>query len=113
MERQRGNDDFEGDRLDSTGQRSTGDAYVTARDPHGSTAHGNGDAGMVALSYIMSGVILYGGLGWLAARWLGHQWLIAVGLILGMVASTYMISRRFGTPPAGSRPSPTSSGDSE
>lgn len=52
---------------------------------------------MVALSLIMSGVLFYGGLGWLVARWLGQPWIVAVGLVVGMATSTYLIIKRFGS----------------
>ena len=57
---------------------------------------GNTDDGMVALSYILAGLILYGGLGWLGDHYLHTQWLLPVGLILGLASSTYLIIKRYG-----------------
>ncbi|MGO1384236.1 MAG: AtpZ/AtpI family protein [Arachnia sp.] len=57
---------------------------------------GNTDDGMVALSYILAGLIFYGGLGWLGDHYLHTQWLLPVGLILGLATSTYLIIKRYG-----------------
>ncbi|MGV8847172.1 hypothetical protein [Tessaracoccus sp.] len=51
---------------------------------------------MVALSYILAGLILYGGLGWLGDHYLHTEWLLPVGLISGLAASTYLIIKRYG-----------------
>lgn len=58
--------------------------------------HGGSDDGMAVISYILSGLLLYGGLGWLADRWLETTWLLPVGLILGLLASMYLIFKRYG-----------------
>lgn len=57
---------------------------------------GNTDDGMVALSYILAGLILYGGLGWLGDHYLHTTWLLPVGLIAGLATSTYVIIKRYG-----------------
>ncbi len=51
---------------------------------------------MVALSYILAGLILYGGLGWLGDHYLNTKWLLPVGLIAGLASSTYVIIKRYG-----------------
>ena len=51
---------------------------------------------MVALSYILAGLILYGGLGWLGDHYLHTKWLLPVGLIAGLAVSTYLIIKRYG-----------------
>lgn len=46
----------------------------------------------VASSRLMSGLILYTGLGWLLSRWVGHQELLmAVGALVGLALSYYLI----------------------
>ncbi len=55
----------------------------------------NGDAYGV-LSYILAGLLLYGGLGFLADRWWGTRFLTPVGLILGLATSVYVIYKRYG-----------------
>jgi ATP synthase protein I len=43
-------------------------------------------------SRLMSGLILYTGLGWLLSRWFGHQdVLMAVGAIVGLALSYYLL----------------------
>lgn len=56
--------------------------------------------GLSALSYMISGVALYGGLGWLGAHFLGWTWLIPAGIVLGVGLSLYLIVQRFGKPGA-------------
>lgn len=48
-----------------------------------------------AFGYIVSGVALYGFLGWLADRWLGTQFLVAVGILLGAGLGIYLTFARF------------------
>jgi len=43
------------------------------------------------LSYMLGGMILYGGLGWLVSRWTGIAVLFPVGMILGIGLSIAMI----------------------
>lgn len=52
---------------------------------------------MVVLSYIVSGILFYGGLGWLGARYLHQSWVLPVGLIVGLMASMYLIIKRYGS----------------
>jgi len=55
------------------------------------------DDGMAVLSYLLAGLLFYGVVGWLLGRWLNRPWLLAVGLIVGFVASVYLIVKRYGT----------------
>jgi F0F1-type ATP synthase assembly protein I len=48
-----------------------------------------------AFGYIVSGVAFYGLLGWLADRWLGTSFLVAVGILLGAGLGVYMTWARF------------------
>ncbi len=57
---------------------------------------GSQDAGYRIISYLITGILLYGGLGWVADRWFGTTWVTPVGLILGTGLSLYAIVRRFG-----------------
>lgn len=56
-----------------------------------------GEDGMLVLSYVLSGILLYGGLGWLGSRYLHAFWLLPLGLVVGLVASTYLIIKRYGS----------------
>ena len=51
---------------------------------------------MVPLSYILAGLILYGGLGWLGDNYLHTEWMLPVGLIVGLGMSIYLIIKRYG-----------------
>ena len=50
------------------------------------------------LSYIISGPLLYGGIGWLLDRWLGTEFLVVLGIVGGMALSLYVVFVRYGTP---------------
>lgn len=48
-------------------------------------------------SRLISGLILYTGLGWLVSRWVGHQALLmAIGAIVGLALSYYLMFRSLG-----------------
>ena len=54
--------------------------------------------GMVALSYFMSGILFYGGLGWAGFHYLDLAWSLPVGLVLGFVTSMYLVIKRYSVP---------------
>lgn len=54
------------------------------------------DAGIRAVSLLISGLIFYGGLGWLLDSGLHTSWLLPVGLILGAGAGIYLVIVRYG-----------------
>ena len=45
---------------------------------------------------MIAGVLAWGGIGWLLDRWLGTRYLVAVGIIVGMVGAFYLIIKRHG-----------------
>ncbi len=47
-------------------------------------------------SYLISGPLLYGGLGWLLERWLHFAWLVPVGVIVGMGLALWLVYLRWG-----------------
>jgi ATP synthase protein I len=47
------------------------------------------------LSYLLGGMILYGGIGWLVGHWTGISVLFPIGMILGVALSVVMIIFRF------------------
>lgn len=56
-------------------------------------------------SYMMSGILVYGGLGWLLSLWLGHQAiLIAAGVLLGVALSTFLVMYRIRQMPDPAKP---------
>lgn len=56
--------------------------------------------GMRVLSYLISGIALYGGIGWGADHLLGTSFLLPVGLVAGAALAMYLIIKRFGAVPA-------------
>lgn len=51
-----------------------------------------------AFGYLVSGVLLYGLIGWGLDRWLGTSYLVAVGIIAGAALGTYQTYKRFQIP---------------
>lgn len=49
-----------------------------------------------AVSYLISGVGIYGGAGWLLDRWLGTTFFVMLGLLLGAALGVYVVYVRFG-----------------
>lgn len=47
-------------------------------------------------SYILSGMILYGGAGWLLSKWAGVIIFTPVGLIIGVILAIYLVYRKYG-----------------
>jgi ATP synthase protein I len=52
--------------------------------------------GMRVLSYLISGVLVYGLLGWLGDHYLGTRFLLPVGIVGGAALGVFVIIRRFG-----------------
>jgi len=53
------------------------------------------NTGWIIMSHLLTGILLYAGLGWLLSRWLGKApLLIGAGALLGMFLSLYLIHRR-------------------
>lgn len=48
-----------------------------------------------AFGYLVAGVLMYGGLGWLVDRWLGTSFLVVIGILLGAVLGIYLTINRF------------------
>lgn len=57
------------------------------------------DQGMRVLSYLLAGVLVYGGLGWLGDHLLHTHFLLPIGIVGGAALSVFMIIRRFGQVP--------------
>ncbi len=55
------------------------------------------DDGMLVLSYVISGLLFYGGLGWLGDHYLHQNWMLPLGLIIGLCFSVYSIIKRYGS----------------
>lgn len=75
------------------------------------------DQGVTVLSYLIGGVLVYGGLGWLGDRFFHTSFLLPLGIILGAALAVYTIIKRFGTVatryPSGDREQPPTNLTSE
>jgi F0F1-type ATP synthase assembly protein I len=77
------------------------------RSPGGKAGDAQGmNLGMQVLSYLISGVLLYGALGWVGDHFLGTKFLLPVGIILGAGLAVYMIIKRVGLLTDGTHASP-------
>lgn len=54
-------------------------------------------AGVSILSTLLSGLLLYGGIGWLLDRFLDTSFMTVIGLVFGLVMSLYLIIKRYGS----------------
>jgi len=52
--------------------------------------------GLKIFAEIMAGIILYGGLGYLADRLLHTSFIVIIGLLLGIGLSMYLVFKRIG-----------------
>ncbi len=50
--------------------------------------------GWAIMSYMIAGMVLYGGIGWLVGRWTGISVFFPVGMILGIAFSIVLIIYR-------------------
>ena len=48
-----------------------------------------------AVGYIVSGVALYGFLGWLLDQWIGTSFMVAIGILIGAGLGIYLTFVRF------------------
>jgi len=55
------------------------------------------NAAWKAVAYLISGPLIYGGLGWGLDLWLGTTWIVGAGIVGGMALSLYLIWFRYGT----------------
>ena len=62
------------------------------------------DAAWAAVSLMSAGILLYGGIGWVAGHFLGNQSLfVAGGVLFGVVLAMFMLFRRLEPPAARAR----------
>jgi ATP synthase protein I len=53
-------------------------------------------AGWSILSYMITGMVLYGGIGWLVGRWTHVAALFPIGMLVGLGLALTMIILRYG-----------------
>lgn len=64
--------------------------------PGGVSPRGEDNAFWTILGYMISGLLIWGGIGWGLDRWLGTEYFLMGGLLLGMGSALYLIWLRFG-----------------
>src|SRR3954462_5668161 len=70
------------------------------------------DMGWNITGTMLSGIIVWGGAGWLLDRWLETRFFILIGTILGLTVAIYLVVVKYGAvdpPQGGPRPSSTTS----
>ncbi|WP_040338312.1 AtpZ/AtpI family protein [Candidatus Blastococcus massiliensis] len=77
-----------------------------ARQPSGA------DIGWSVTGTLISGMAVWGGVGWLIDRWLDLRLFAPIGIVLGMAVAIYVVVVKYGAvdPPPGSRSSHTTGG---
>jgi len=48
------------------------------------------------ISYLLAGVLFYGGIGWLVDWWLGTRGFVAAGIVLGAAGGVALVWLRYG-----------------
>jgi F0F1-type ATP synthase assembly protein I len=49
------------------------------------------------VSYLISGPVMFGGIGWALDHWLGTPFFVPVGILTGMAVALYLVWVRYGT----------------
>jgi F0F1-type ATP synthase assembly protein I len=57
-----------------------------------------GNAGWTIFSYLIAGMFVYGGIGWLVARWTGVPLIFPLGMLIGLALGVVLIVYRYGRP---------------
>ena len=58
---------------------------------------GSESAGWAIFSYLLGGMAVYGGIGWLIGRWAGHtQAFLAGGMMVGLALALALVIFRYG-----------------
>ena len=61
------------------------------------------DEGWAVLSTLISGFVVFGGIGWLLDQWWGTRLMTPIGLVVGMSLGIYAVVMQFGRPRIGRR----------
>ena len=74
--------------------RSRGRGHQPLQSQEGASQPREG-TGWAIVSYLVGGMLLYGGIGWLAARWTHIDILFPIGILLGIGLSLALVVFRF------------------
>lgn len=62
-----------------------------------STGRDDKNAGWLIISYLVAGMIIYGGLGWLVGQWVGAVRITTlIGILVGLVLALALVIYRYG-----------------
>ena len=67
---------------------------VTEKKPP--SGDGGQNLGMTVFSYLLSGMVVYGGLGWLISRWTGVSLIFPLGMLFGLAVTIGWVIYRYG-----------------
>jgi ATP synthase protein I len=65
-------------------------------DPAGGSASGGHNEGWSVFGYLISGMAVYGGIGWIAGRLAHLSFLFPVGMLTGLILGIVLILYRYG-----------------
>lgn len=78
---------------------SSTDDHAEARRAHKAAArHGSND-GWTSTGTLLTGIIVWGGIGWLLGRWTGWIGFLPIGVILGAALGVYLVVKQADNPP--------------
>lgn len=87
----------------SMAEDTSGDGGARPRPASPTRQPSGADAGWAVTGTILSGMAVWGGVGWLLDQWLNIRVFFPVGVILGVAVAIYVVVIKFGTvepPPA-------------
>jgi ATP synthase protein I len=58
---------------------------------------GRSDMVWSIIGTLVAGVLAWGFIGWLLDRWLGTEFLVAIGILVGAAGAFYLIIKRYGS----------------
>ena len=62
----------------------------------GGNGRGGSDIAWTIIGLLLSGMIAWGGIGWLVDRWVGTRLFLPIGILVGAAGAFYLIIRRYG-----------------
>ena len=57
---------------------------------------GGQNVGMTVFSYLLAGMLAYGGLGWMIAHWTGLSLIFPLGMLFGLALTIWLVIYRYG-----------------
>jgi len=73
----------------------TGGRSMTTGEPR-QPPDGGQNIGWTIFGYLISGMFVYGGLGWVIRHWTGHPLIFPLGMLAGLTFSVWLVIYRYG-----------------